>query len=149
MRTPPTVRNSDALSAGSGGSAWRLAASQGKRDSAKRSRATASPEVEFVVAGHGEVHPRRVPGPHHLRPLEQPGLDAGRQRVAAEQEERGRMLGTQLAHQPGEARQPAARRLGVDRRDLVDVIDMDQADLDDHGRPALRLGGQGQAEEQQ
>lgn len=58
------------------------------------------------------------------------------------------MLGTQLAHQSGEARQPTARPLGVDRRDLVDVIDMDQADLDDHGL-VLRVGRQGQAKEQQ
>jgi hypothetical protein len=96
------------------------------------------PEVELVVARHGEVEAHRIPGAHHLRPLEQAGLDAGRKRVAAEDEERGRMPAAQGLDQPRQPRQAATRRLGIDRRDLVDVIHMDDADLD-VGGAVLRI----------
>jgi hypothetical protein len=87
-------------------------------------------EVELVVAGHGEVHAQRVPRRHHLAALEQARFDARRERVAAEDEQRGRRLPLDFAHQGRQPRQAAARPLGVDGRDLVDVVDVDEADLD-------------------
>ncbi len=101
-------------------------------------------EIELVIARHGQHEAQAVVEVDHLRALGQAGHDRGRDQIAAEGGDAVGGLGALLleqGHQLGEA------ALAVDRRDLVDVVAMQEGDRDRRGRRSAACQAEQQEDE--
>ena len=96
-------------------------------------------EIKLVIPERGVIQTGRVPRFDHLRAFVGVRFDRRRNRVARHQEQSVRRLSKNFLSQSCHARQ-ATSGAAIDRRELIDVVDLQKRDADWTVCLCLRVG---------